>query len=150
MSTPQERLQNDVKEAMKAQDKERLGTLRMLLTEVKNEKIKLGQELGESEFIAAVRRLVKQRHDSATQYRDGGRAELAEKEEREITILETYLPQQASEDEIRAAIAELVAAQGLTGPKDIGKVMKPTLERFGARADGGTISRLARELLAGG
>lgn len=150
MSTPQERIQNDLKEAMKAQQKERLGTLRMLLTEVKNEKIKLGHDLGESDFVAAVRRLVKQRHDSAVQYREGARPELADKEEREIAILETYLPQQASEAEIRAAIAELVAAQGLTSPKDIGKVMKPTLERFGTRADGATINRIARELLTGG
>jgi len=147
MSTPQERLLDDVKSAMKAKETERLGTLRMLLSEIKNEKIKLGHEVGEDEFLAVVRRAVKQRKDSAQQYRDGDRPELAEKEEREIAILEEFLPQQAGEDEIRAAVEAHVAEHGLSGPKDIGKVMKPMIDKFGARADGGTISRIAREVL---
>ncbi|MEM1204495.1 MAG: GatB/YqeY domain-containing protein [Acidobacteriota bacterium] len=147
MSTPQSTIQEHVKDAMRARDKDRLGTLRMLLTEIKNDQIKSGSELDEDGFLAVVRRLVKQRKDSATQYRDGGRQELAEKEEKEIEILSAYLPAQASEDDLRAAIREVVEAEGLAGPKGIGPVMRAMMARFGAAADGATINRLAREIL---
>ena len=147
MSTPQETVQSDLKDAMKAKDKERLGTLRMLLTAVKNEQIDKGQSLDEDDFLAVVRRLIKQRKDSASQYRDADRSELAEKEEREIEILEVYLPAQANEDDIRRAIAEVIEAEGLSGPKGIGPIMKAMMQKFGATADGGTINRIARELL---
>lgn len=145
--TPQERIESDVKDAMRARDKERLSTLRMLLSEIKNEKIKLGKDLDDDAFLAVVRRALKQRRDSETQYREGGRDELADKEHREAELLETYLPAQASEDEVRAAIEELVEAEGLSGPKGIGPVMKGMMKRFGASADGATINRLAREIL---
>ncbi|MEM7482623.1 MAG: GatB/YqeY domain-containing protein [Acidobacteriota bacterium] len=148
MSTPQETIQNDLKDAMRSGDKERLGTLRMLLTEIKNESIRSGDEVDDATFDNLVRKGVKQRKDAAQQYRDGGREELAEKEEREITYLEAYLPQAVPEEEIRAAIQEILAASGLEGPKAMGVVMKETLARFGPRADGSTVSRLAREILA--
>ncbi len=96
MSTPQERLQDDIETAMKAQDKERLSTQRMLLAAVKNEKIELLHELDDAEFHAVVRRQIKQRRDSIEQFRAGGRVEMAEKEERELAVLEGYLPTQAS------------------------------------------------------
>ncbi len=147
MSTPLQTVQNHLKEAMKAKDKERLGTLRMLLTAVKNDQIEQGNELDEDGFLAVVRRLVKQRKDSATQYRNAGRDELADKEEREIVILEAYLPAQVDEADLHAAIAELIKAEGLEGPKGIGPVMKAMMQKFGATADGGTINKIARELL---
>jgi len=136
-----------VKDALKAKDKDRLGTLRMLLTDLKNEKIRLGEEVDEEGFFAVVRRGIKQRRDSETQYRDGGRAELADKEKLEAEILAAYLPQQAGEDEIRAAVQEYVAAEGLEGPRGIGPVMKAMIERFGGTADGTTINKVAREVL---
>lgn len=147
MSTPQETIQADVKEAMRAKDKERLSTLRMLLSAVKNEKIEKKSDLSEDEFLTVVQRLVKQRKDSASQYRDGGREELAAKEESEIEILESYLPKQASDDEIRSAIAAQIEAEGLEGPKAIGPIMRAMMQRFGAAADGGKINQIARELL---
>ncbi len=147
MSTPQQTVQNHLKEAMKAKDKERLGTLRMLLTAIKNEQIETGAELDEKGFLAVVRRLVKQRKDSASQYREAGRDELADKEEREIETLQDYLPAQVDEAVLRAAIAELIQAEGLEGPKGIGPVMKAMMQKFGATADGGTINKVARELL---
>ncbi|MEM1180040.1 MAG: GatB/YqeY domain-containing protein [Acidobacteriota bacterium] len=147
MSTPQENLQEDLKAAMKARETERLSTLRMLLTAVKNEKINKGADLDEKDFLGIVRRLVKQRKDSVKQYRDAGREELAAKEEAEIEVLSGYLPAQADEATIRAAIEELVAAEGLEGPKAIGAVMKGMMKKFGATADGGTINRLARDIL---
>lgn len=148
MSTPQERIQNDVKAALKAGEKERLSTLRMLLTEIKNEKIRRGGEVDEEGFVQLVRKAIKQREDSATQYRDGGREEMAEKEEREAEILSAYMPAQASEEEVRAAIEELVESRGLEGPKAIGVVMKEMIAHFGQKADGRTINQIAREVLS--
>lgn len=148
MTSPQTRVESDLKAAMKSGDKERLSTLRLLLTEIKNERIRRGEELDEEAFIAVVRRALKQRQEAAESYRNGGRAELAEKEEREAAVLEEYLPKQASEDEIRAAIEEIAAAEGLSGPAGMGPLMKGALARFGTAADGKTVSRIAREVLA--
>ncbi|HEX2162742.1 MAG TPA: GatB/YqeY domain-containing protein [Thermoanaerobaculia bacterium] len=147
MSTPQERVEHDVRAAMKSGDKERLGTLRMLLSEVKNERIRRGGEVDEAGFVAVVRKGIKQRHESAEQFRRGGREDAAAREEREAELLGEYLPRQASEDEVRAAVRELIAAEGLSGPAAMGRVMKETLARFGSRADGATVSRIAREVL---
>jgi uncharacterized protein YqeY len=149
MTTPTETVERDLRSALKAGEKERLGTLRMLLTEVKNERIRSGAEVGEEAFAGLVRKAIKQRQDAAEQFRAGHREELAAKEEREAEILSGYLPQQASEDEIRAAVETFVAAEGLSGPQAIGPVMREMLGRFGARADGGTINRVARQVLAG-
>ncbi len=147
MSTPQDRIQSDLKDALKAKDKERLGTLRMLLAEIKNEKIKNGREVDDKAFVGLVRKAIKQRKDSAEQYRAGDRAELADKEDREAALLEVYMPQQASEDEIRRAIEAYVAQEGLSGPRGIGPVMKAMIAEFGGNADGKTINQIARQVL---
>ncbi len=149
MSTPLERIQDDIKGALKARDKERLSTLRMLLAEIKNEKIRAGEEVDDDAFARLVRKAIKQREDSAEQFRKGDRGALAAKEEREAEILGAYLPQQVGDGDIRRAIEELVAAEGLSGPRGIGPVMKAMLARFGGAADGRTINRIAREILAG-
>jgi len=146
---PQQRVEQDVKQAMKAGDKERLSTLRMLLAELTNERIRSGSEVDEEALAAVVRKGIKQRKDAAEQFRKGGREESAAKEEREAVTLEEYLPKQADEAEIRAFLEKLVAEQGLSGPSAIGKVMGPTLKHFGARADGATVNRLARQVLKG-
>ena len=117
------------------------------MNEIKNEQIRAGSEVDDDAFARLVRKAVKQRKDSAEQYRQGEREELAAKEEREIEILSVYLPQQVGEDEIRAAIEEFVATEGLEGPKGIGPVMKAMLERFGSSADGKTINQIARQVL---
>src|SRR3954463_4999782 len=121
---PQQRIEADVKAAMKAGEKERLSTLRMLLTEIKNERIRRGSEVDEAGFVSLGRTAIKQREESFSQYRKGNREELAAKEEAEIKLLEPYLPAQVDEGQIRAAIAETVAAHGLSGPRAIGPVMK--------------------------
>lgn len=149
MSTPQERIQDDLKQALKAKQPERLATLRMLLSEIKNEKIRAGGEVDDDAFARLVKKAVKQRQDSAEQYRKGDRAELAAKEDREAEILTAYLPEQVGEAEIRQAIEELVASEGLAGPQAIGAVMKAMLARFGGAADGRTINQIARAVLAG-
>lgn len=147
MTTPAERIETEVKAALRAGDKERLSTLRLLLNSIKNEAIRSGEDVDEDGFLKLVRKSIKQRRDSAEQYRAGDRPELAEKEEREAEILGVYLPEEAGEDEIRAAIEELVASEGLTGPAAMGVVMKAMMARFSGRADGGLVNRLAREIL---
>lgn len=146
--TPQQRIEADLKAAMKAGEKERLSTLRMLLTELKNERIRRGAEVDEAGFASAVRKAIKQREEAAEQYRKGNRPELAEKEDGEAKILATYLPAQADEATIRAAIEALVAERGLSGPAAMGVIMKETLAKLGSAADGAAVSRIAREVLA--
>jgi uncharacterized protein YqeY len=148
-TTPQQRIETEVKAAMKAGEKERLSTLRMLLTEIKNERIRRGSEVDEAGFVSLVRKAIKQREESAAQYRTGKREELAAKEDSEAKTLAAFLPAQVDEGQIRAAIAALVAERGLAGPAAIGPVMKEMLARFGSSADGATINRIAREILTG-
>jgi uncharacterized protein YqeY len=146
-SSPQQRIEDDIKAALKAGDKERLQTLRLLLTEIKNERIRLRGEVDETAFTAIVRRSIKQREESVEQYRRGGRPDLADKETAEAAILASYLPAQLGENEVRARIEELVAARGLAGPSAIGAVMKEARTLFGGAADNATVSRIAREVL---
>ena len=147
-TTPQQRIEADVKAAMKAGDKEKLSTLRMLLSEIKNEKIRRIGEVDEAGFVSLVRKAIKQREEAAAQYKAGGRPELEAKEESEAKMLAAYLPAQVDEGQIRTAIQEVVEARGLSGPAAIGPIMKEMLARFGSSADGSTINRLAREVLA--
>lgn len=146
--TPQARIQEDLKTAMKAGEKEKVGTLRMLLTELKNEKIRAGEEVDEARFLALVQKAIKQRGEAASQFRDGDRLELAEKEEREAAILEPYLPAQLSEDEIRAKVEAYVAAHELSGMKAMGAAMKGLRDELGASADGKVLSTMVREVLS--
>jgi len=146
-SHPQQRIEDELKAALKAGDKLRLQTMRLLLTEIKNERIRRGAEVDEAGFTGLVRKAIKQREEAAAQYRAGQRPELAAKEDSEAAILAGFLPAAADEGEVRAAIAALIAERGLAGPQAIGPVMKEMLARFGTRADGATLNRIARELL---
>lgn len=147
-TTPQQRIEADVKTAMKSGDKERLGTLRMLLTEIKNERIRRGEEVDETGFVSLVRKAIKQREEAAAQYRNGNREELAAKEDSEAKMLAEFLPAQVDEGQIRAAIQVLIDERGLSGPSAMGQVMKEMIARFGSSADGATINRITREVLA--
>jgi len=147
MSTPQQRIETEVLQALKAQEKERLSTLRLLLNAIKNERIRSGEEVDENTFLNLVRKGIKQRQEASEQYRKGEREELAEREEREAEILSVYLPPPVGEDELTAAIRDFIEAQGLAGPQALGPVIKEMLSRFSGRTDGGTINRLAREIL---
>lgn len=149
MPTPSENIQNQIKEALKAGDKERVSTLRLLLTSIKNEAIRAGSEVDEAGFLKLVQKALKQRKDSVEQYRKGGREELAAREEREAEILSAYLPPQVDEDELRTAIQALVEAEGLSGPAAIGAIMKSMMAKYSGRAEGGTINKIAREVLSG-
>jgi uncharacterized protein YqeY len=147
MAAPQQRVQDDLAQSMKARDAERTSTLRMLLADLKNERIKLGHEVGEEEFFVVLQRGVKQRNESAEQFRKAGREELAAKEEREAAVLGAYLPAPVSEDEVRRAVEELVRAEGLAGPSGLGRVMQTVLPRYKGRVDGKALQRIAREVL---
>lgn len=144
---PQQRIEADLKAAMKAGEKERVATLRMLLSEVKNERIRRGGEVDEDAFLQLVRSAIKRRHEAADQFRKGGREESAAKEEREAEHLGEYMPEQAGEEEIRAAVESFVAEHDLSGPAAMGRVMGAMMQHFGARADGATVNRIARDVL---
>jgi hypothetical protein len=146
-TTPQQRLESDLKAAMKARDRPLTDTLRMLLSAVKNRRIELGAELGEQDFAALVRKAIKQREEAATQYRQGGRVELAEKEEGEKKLLAAYLPPEVDEDQIRQAVDAYVREHGLSGVSAMGVVMKAMNERFAGAVDGKKLSSVVREQL---
>ena len=136
-------------EAMKNKDPLRLSVLRMMKTAVKNKEVEKMKALDEGEAIAVLNSLVKQRKDSAEQFRAGGRNEMADKEEAEIKIIEEYLPASASEEEIRAAVDEAIKETGAGSMKDMGKVMKATKARLeGKTADGARVSQLVKEKLS--
>lgn len=147
MSEPRERIEADLQAARKAQEPERLATLGMLLTAIDNERIRAGQAVDDATFATLVQKAIKQRKEAAEQYCRGGSEERAGREEREAEILSAYLPEQIGEDELRRAIREIVEAGGLSGPAGIGRVMGEMMARYRGRADGGTINRLAREIL---
>jgi len=142
------RLEADMKSAMKTKDKERLSVIRMSLSEIKNQEIKAGRALEESELISLLSRAAKQRRESISQFRQGGREDLAEKEARELEILEGYLPGQLSAEELREIIAKAVSATGAASLKEIGPVMKKVMAEAGGRADGKMIQQMVREILS--
>lgn len=148
MTDPLQTIQDHIKSALKAGEKERVATLRLLLSSIKNEQIAIGAEIDEPSFLKLVRKAIKQRKDSAEQYTKGEREELAAKEMREAEILAVYLPPEVDEEQIRTALREFITAEDLSGPSAIGPIMKEMLSRFAGQADGGTVNRLAREILA--
>ena len=147
-----EHVQKELVAAMKAKDALRLGTLRMLKAALHNRKVEKGADatLDEAEELAVVKTLAKQRQEAASEYRKADRPELAEKEEKELTVLEVYLPAAVSADAIKAAVDEVVEQTGAATPKDMGKVMGPVMARFkGQNLDGKLVNQLVRQRLNG-
>lgn len=139
------------KEAMKAQDKTRLVTLRMMSAAIKNAEIEArgqGKDLTEDALLSLMQKLVKQRQESAELYDKGGRAELAANERAEIGIIQSFLPQQMSEEETRAAIEAAIAESGAEGMKDMGKVIGVLKGKYPGRMDFGKVSGVVRGMLA--
>jgi len=143
------RITDDMKAAMRAKEAERLGTIRMLLAAMKQKEVDERVELDDAMVVAIVDKLIKQRKDAAEQYTAGGRPELADKETSEITVLEAYLPQRMSAEEIKAAIAAIVAEVGAAGPGDMGKVMGAAKQQLAGKADMGQVSAAVKAALAG-
>ena len=145
-----QRLMSDLTAAMKAQEALRTSTLRMAKAALQNREIEKGGELDEEEMTKLLRSLVKQRHDSVEQYEKGGRQELADKEKAEIEILEQYLPQAASREDIEAAVSAAISETGASSMKDMGKVMKAAQAALaGKNADGRMVSEVVKGKLGG-
>jgi len=147
MATLSEQIRNDLTAAMKAQEKDRLSTLRMLQSAIKNEQINSGHELSDEEAMTVIRKAVKQRLDSIEQYTKGNRPELAEKERVEMELLKAYLPPELTEEEIESGVREIIASTGAQSKKDMGKVMKEATARYRGRVDGKKIQEIVSRLL---
>lgn len=145
-----EQIVADMTAAMKAKDAARTSTLRMLKAAMVNREIEKGGELDDEELSKLLRSQVKQRRDSVEQYQKGGRQDLAEKETAEIAVIEGYLPQAASPEEIEQAVAAAIAETGATSMKEMGAVMKAAMVLLaGKNPDGRTVSETVKKKLAG-
>jgi uncharacterized protein YqeY len=142
-----DRLTEDMQAAMKSGDKARLSVLRMALAGVKQREVDTRRPLDDAGVQTVIERMIKQGKDALTQFRDGGRADLVAKEEAELKVLQTYLPQQLSESELDTFIAECIDAAGATSVKDLGKVMGVIKAKAAGRVDMSTVSARVRTLL---
>ena len=144
-----ERITQDMTAAMKAKEAGRLSTLRMVKAAVQNREIEKGGELTDEELLKALRSLVKQRRDSVEQYEKAGRAELAAKERDEIAVIEAYLPQAASREEVERVVSSVVSELGASTLKEMGAVMKAAQARLADRnVDGRTLSEVVKAKLS--
>ncbi|RRQ20363.1 GatB/YqeY domain-containing protein [Guyparkeria sp. SCN-R1] len=148
MSTIKARLTADMKTAMKSGDKPRLATIRMLIAAIKQREIDERREVSEDEAMAILTKQAKQRRESIAQYESAGRDDLKAVEEAELAIIETYLPQPLSPEEIEAAVAEIIAAEQATDLSQMGAVMKTARERLAGRADMAAVSQAVRSRLS--
>jgi len=145
-----EQIVADLTASMKAQDAARTSTLRMVKAAIMNRQIEKGGQLDDDEISKLLRSLVKQRRDSIEQYEKAGRQELVDKEAAEIKVIETYLPQAASKEEIETAVTEAIGATQASSMKDMGKVMKAAQAAlFGKNADGRLVSEIVKSKLGG-
>jgi len=147
MSDLKTRILDDIKSAMKAGEKDRVSTLRMLSSEMKQREVVDSVELTDAVVTACVEKMVKQRRDAEKQFRDGGRNDLADKEASEIALLMAYLPQQLTAAELEALLTQALAETGAAGPKDMGKVMGWIKPRVAGRTDMGALSGLIKAKL---
>ena len=138
----------DMKTAMRAKDSARLGAIRLLLAAIKQREVDERIELSDADVIAAIEKMLKQRRDSITAYESAHRHDLADVEKFEVTVLQTYLPQQLTEDEVKAILEQVVVDTGAAGVKDMGKVMAAIKPLVAGRADMGKISGLIKVRLA--
>jgi uncharacterized protein YqeY len=143
-----ERITDDMKAAMRARDAERLSTIRMLLAACKQREVDERIELDDLAVIGLVDKLIQQRRDSITAFEQGGRSDLAAKEAAEIRVLELYLPQRLSADEVAAAVAGIVAALGASGPGDMGKVMGAAKTQLAGKANMAAVSAAVKKALS--
>lgn len=145
-----ERVQQELTAAMKAKDELRLSVLRMMKTALKNKQVEKIKPLDDAESIQVLRTMIKQRQEAIEQYERGGRPELAEKEKKEVVIIEGYLPARVSEEEIEATVRATIAELGAKTMKDMGPVMKAVMAKFSGKVvDGKTVSDRVRAALSG-
>ncbi|OFZ67079.1 MAG: glutamyl-tRNA amidotransferase [Betaproteobacteria bacterium RBG_16_56_24] len=143
-----QQITDDMKTAMRARDTARLGAIRLLLAAIKQREVDERIELSDADVVAIIEKMNKQRRDSISQYEAAGRQDLADVEKFEMSVLKDYMPQQLSEAEITAAVAEAIAATGAAGPQDMGKVMGVLKPRLAGRAEMGKVSALIKAQLS--
>lgn len=143
-----EKIMNDIKEAMKSQDKEKLSVLRMVKGAIQLEEINKKQELDDNDIIAVIAKQIKTRKESIIEFEKGNRSDLTEKTQSEIKILDEYMPEQLSEEEINSVIDEAIAQVLPQAPSDMGKVMGIVTPKLKGRADMSLVSKLVKEKIA--
>jgi hypothetical protein len=144
-----EQIQEDLKRSMKAKDGNRVSVLRLLLSSIRNLEIEKRDVLDDDEVLAEITSSAKRRRESMEAFKEGDRMDLVEKEEAELAVLQEYLPELLSPDEIRNVVQEVVEAVSATTASDLGKVMKELMPRLGGKADGKLVNEIVREVLSG-
>ena len=142
-----DKIKNDLKDAMKSGDNVTRDVLRMLNSDIKNVEIDLKKELADDDVVKIIKRNIKSRKDSIEQYKKGNREDLVVQEEKELKILEKYMPEQMSEEEIRKIIIDIVKKSEASGASDFGKVMGAVMKKTGRNVDGNVVSRIVKEEL---
>jgi uncharacterized protein YqeY len=141
-------IQEDMKAAMRSRDADRLAALRLLWSSVKQREVDERKELGDAEVTAVIDRMIKQRRDSIAQFEQGGRADLAAREQQELVVLQAYMPQALSQAEVDAAVVAAIASTGAASAADMGKVMAVLKPQLAGRTDLGKVSALVKARLA--
>ena len=144
----EERLLEEMKQAMKSNDKLRLSTIRMIRSALKNKEIELRKSLEDEEVAKVIQAMVRKGEESVEQFQIGGRMDLVDKEKKEIEILKSFLPQPLNQEEILKIIDQSIQETQASSPKDIGKVMKSVMPKIGGKADGKLINQLVKERLS--
>jgi len=147
--TLKERITEDMKAAMRASEKERLSTIRMVQAAIKQREVDERIVLDDTQVIAVLEKMVKQRKESVAQFEQGGRADLVDKEKAEIVLLQAYLPTQLSDGEVEALVRDAIASTGAASIKDMGKVMGAVKSKAAGRADMGAVSARIKTALGG-
>ena len=145
-----EQITEDMKTAMRAKEAGRLQTIRLLIAEIKRKEVDDRIELDDTQTLAIVEKMIKQRKDSISQFEAGNRQDLADIEKAELAILSAYMPAGLSDEEVAAEVAAAVAASGAAGPQDMGKVMAIVKPKLAGRADMTAVSALVKKALSGG
>ena len=148
MATLSETIRSEMLDATRARDNVRRDTLRLLVAAVENGRIDQGHELSDDETLRVLQKEAKQRRESIEEYRKGNRDDLVQQEQQELEIIQTYLPEQLSEDEVRQLVEETIAEVGAIGADDLRNVMGPLMKKLEGRADGRVANAMVRELLS--
>ncbi len=148
--TLKERIMSDLKKAMKERDEVKVRTLRMVVASIKNWEVENVKEIDDEGVIAVLTKEAKKRKEAIEEYRKAGREDLAGSEEEELKVIESYLPERMSEEEIKKLILETIEEVKATSPKDLGKVMKVIMPKIKGRADGKLVNEMVRKILSDG
>ncbi|MED5579223.1 MAG: GatB/YqeY domain-containing protein [Nitrospinota bacterium] len=149
MSQTRQKLENDMKDAMRSKDQLKLSTIRMIRSEILNKDKENGKEIDEDAIIKILENMLKKREEAESQFRDAGREDLADKEKEESIFIKNYLPEQMTDEEIQSVAESVVSEQNASSMKDIGKVMPILTKELAGRANGSRISNIVKNILNG-